>query len=204
MMKNVPSLQIAVADHSAIVKVNGRANFTTSVSFKHLVSELRQRGFQRFALDLTQCVTMDSTFLGVLAGTAVDLSETRQDVPGTDRRNTTEQGQLRLLNPSERVSDLLDNLGIAELFSPVFCQIPTAEDQNLAPAQEVSASREEITQTCLEAHRRLMDLNPENVPKFKDVAEFLAQDIANLKAQHSQPAAEEGSKSANEVKCSST
>lgn len=180
MADTLPSLQVAVADHSAIVKVNGRANFTSSVGFKHLVSELRQRGFQKFALDLTHCVTMDSTFLGVLAGTAVKLSETQGPTPV----NRAEAAiQLHLLNPNQRVVDLLENLGIADLFCPVYCQVPSAGQQKLTAPEEVHASREEVSETCLEAHRLLMDLNPDNVPKFKDVAEFLAQDLKKMQAQ---------------------
>ncbi len=180
MADTLPGLQVAVADHSAIVKVNGRANFTTSVGFKHLVSELRERGFRKFALDLTQCVTMDSTFLGVLAGTAVKLSESQEPVPAN--RTDAKPSQLHLLNPNPRVVDLLENLGIADLFCPVYCQV--SSEDNLTAAEEVHASRQEISQTCLEAHRLLMDLNPENVPKFKDVAEFLSQDLKKMQAEH--------------------
>jgi anti-anti-sigma regulatory factor len=191
MAGTLPSLQVAVADHSAIVKVNGRANFTTSVGFKHLVSELRQRGFRKFALDLTQCVTMDSTFLGVLAGTAVKLSGTQEPPHPKQDRDHAATAQLRLLNPNQRVIDLLDNLGISELFSPVYCQVPGAAPEKLTAAEDVHPSQEELSQTCLEAHRILMDLNPENVPKFKDVAEFLAQDLKKIQGDHGEAAPEQ-------------
>jgi len=35
--------------------------------------------------------------------------------------------------------------------------------------------------TSLEAHQTLMALNPENVARFKDVTQFLAEDLENLK-----------------------
>jgi hypothetical protein len=47
------------------------------------------------------------------------------------------------------------------------------------------ASREEISRTCLEAHLTLMDINPDNVPRFKEVAKFLAEDLEKLQGQKS-------------------
>jgi len=34
-----------------------------------------------------------------------------------------------------------------------------------------------LTEASLEAHKLLMEVNPDNVPKFKDVAQFLAEDM---------------------------
>jgi len=38
-----------------------------------------------------------------------------------------------------------------------------------------------LTRACLEAHETLMAINPENVARFKDVAMFLAEDLAKLR-----------------------
>jgi anti-anti-sigma regulatory factor len=186
MTNNAPSLQVALVDHAAIVKVNGRANFNTSVSFKRLITELKDRGFDQFLVDLSDCVTMDSTFLGVLAGTAVRLCE----VPGS-RINPPAEDQsrsgLRLLNPNQRVAELLENLGIADLFRTVHCHTQAVPDQYLVSPETVRPSQEELSRTCLEAHLTLMDLNPDNVTKFKDVTQFLAEDLKKL-APERQPA----------------
>jgi anti-sigma B factor antagonist len=180
MTNNAPSLLVAVIDRAAVVKVNGRANFTASVTFKRLVGELRDRGFDHFLLDLTDCITMDSTFLGVLAGTAVKLCGCASQTPTPAPAN---QAQLCLMNPNARVLDLLDNLGVSELFRTVQRATPIAGEERLTPATEVNASREEISRTCLEAHQVLMEVNPNNVPKFKDVAQFLAEDVKKLSAE---------------------
>ena len=34
-----------------------------------------------------------------------------------------------------------------------------------------------MTRNCLEAHETLMEINPANVNKFKDVTRFLAEDL---------------------------
>jgi anti-anti-sigma regulatory factor len=178
MTNPAPSLLVAIANHSAIVKVNGRANFTTSVSFKRLIHELTERGYRHFVLDLSDCVTMDSTFLGVLAGTALKLTEPSSHSPGSNSAPAAEaRPALRLVNPNQRVADLLDNLGVSELFPTVQCDGATVPADHLTPAKEVQPSREELSATCLEAHQVLMDVNPENIPRFKDVAQFLAEDM---------------------------
>jgi anti-sigma B factor antagonist len=174
MMKPVPSLQIAITDHAAIIKVQGRANFTVSVSFKKLLSELRERGYECFILDLSECVTMDSTFLGVLAGTAVKLADCFEEPCPNG------QPHLRLFNPNQRVSDLLDNLGVSHLFETVSGQAPSPDHYQTAASNNSIPDRQELSKTCLEAHRVLMDLNPLNIPKFKDVAQFLAEDLKRL------------------------
>jgi anti-anti-sigma factor len=164
-----PVMTVAVAEQTAFIRIPGRANFATSVQFKTLVNELRQRSYDHFVLDLTECVTMDSTFLGVLAGLALRNSDGKEVT--TDGRKLN----LELLNPNERISDLLDSLGVVHLFNvsnqPKTCDAPFKAVENAAP------SKEELSKNCLEAHKVLMRVNPENVTRFKDVARFLAEDL---------------------------
>src|SRR5205807_7066393 len=91
------TLQVAVTDQIALVKISGRASFNCSVDFKTLVYELRDRGYRNFVLDLTECQIIDSTFLGVLAGFGLKLAEAMKG-------KTT----ISLLNPNQRILDLLE------------------------------------------------------------------------------------------------
>lgn len=172
-MATMPAnLFVAVQDEIAFIKVAGRANFAASVNFKSLVVELQDRGYRRFVLELSECVTMDSTFLGVLAGFALKLA----DSPAQN-----DSISLQLLNPSQRVTDLLDNLGIAHLFAVVQNEKLAARTYQEAPQDEGTPTRQEISETCLEAHQTLMAINPDNIPRFKDVAQFLAEDLKKMK-----------------------
>ncbi len=166
MGKPPPALLVSAIDQVAFIKINGRANFSFSVNFKTLVNELKDHGTDRFVLDLTECVTMDSTFLGVLASFALKMSDGNQ---------SPEQSHMELINPNQRVSDLLDNLGVAHLFKTFSSAAPVSE--NFTPAAEVDANKDELSHTCLEAHQALMDINPANIPKFKEVTQFLAEDL---------------------------
>ena len=41
-------------------------------------------------------------------------------------------------------------------------------------------TKSEAAPTILEAHEALMEFDPRNVPKFKDVVEFLREDIGQV------------------------
>jgi anti-anti-sigma regulatory factor len=160
----------------ACIKIAGRGDFTNGVEFTTLVRELRQAGYQYFVIDLSECALLDSTFLGVLATLGLQLSEAKRD--------HCEQG-VELLNANERVTELLECLGVIQLFKlsqgPF---VPPEPTQNL-PHTPAKPSKEEVTLACLEAHKALMQINPANVARFKDVAQFLAEDLKRIKAQES-------------------
>jgi anti-sigma B factor antagonist len=167
------NLLVWVGDGMACVRVTGRANFTTSVDFKKLMQHLRDHACQTVVLDMSECVLMDSTFLGVLANEAGKRAVVAE--------GRTEAG-LEVVNANQRIRDLIDNLGVAHLFKMVEYDLAKDDFQPVEPASGVS--REEVTRTCLEAHQTLMALNPANVAKFKDVVQFFAE---NLKKAESQP-----------------
>ena len=154
----------------ACVKIAGRANFASSPDFKTLLSELAQKGFNHFIIDLSECVLMDSTFLGVLAGFGMKLNP----------QGTPAGRGIELHNATVRVSELLENLGAAQLFNLTSGPLQLPDDVKVSTPESISPSHEQITRTSLEAHQTLMAMNPENVARFKDVAQFLVEDLKNL------------------------
>jgi len=149
-----------------VLKIVGRANFTSSVDFKAVVLGLRGEGVDRFVLDLSECLLMDSTFLGVLAGMGLKFS----NQPGA-------RPCIELLHPNNRISDLLENLGVSHLFRIIQTNGVDHEHAKWVQAQPHEHDQREVSRTCLEAHQILMEINPDNVPRFKDVAEYLAEDL---------------------------
>ncbi len=176
-MSNQPSnVLVWVGEHFVCVKLTGRANFQCGVDFKSLVQSLSEKGHRRFVIDASECQLMDSTFLGVLASVALRYAP---KVSGAGETAATCPPRLELVNPTERVLDTLDNLGIAEYFKVVQAPVPTGDFTPIAK-QAVGPDRKDTTETCLEAHRLLMELNPANVAKFKDVTKFLEEDLQRL------------------------
>lgn len=163
-----------VGEQYACIRIIGRANFTSSVDFKALVDELRQRGCTCFVLDLSECVLMDSTFLGLLAGLGLKFSG--------GNGNQTHRG-VELLNPSARITELLDTLGVLHLFKIIQGPLPPTTPTQVIEHTPVNPSKAEVAQTCIEAHQTLINLSPENADRFKDVTQFLAEGLKKPKPE---------------------
>jgi anti-anti-sigma regulatory factor len=172
MNQSPAKLMVAVFDHTVCIKIEGRADFTLSLDFKRLINELWQRGQRRFVLELCDCATMDSTFLGTLSDIALKF----RDDPAT------KGFPLELFNPGPHIAEVMENLGIADLFKTVTRHQPVTTNFETV-ARDSKSTQKEITTECLNAHNVLMALKPENVRIFKDVAQFLAEDLQRLDKQ---------------------
>jgi anti-sigma B factor antagonist len=160
-----PSILVGTAARTVWVRVEGKGSFLNSTGLKEFSKEMVNRGFRDFVMDLKNCPVMDSTFMGTLAFIALRLREMGQ-------------GQLRVVNINDRCRDLLANLGLDQLF--------TIDDQPMetvpVPAAQqaldgAAKDKVEQAQTMLEAHEACVEANPENAAKFKDVLEYLKQDL---------------------------
>jgi anti-sigma B factor antagonist len=163
---------VSVGEKCACVKITGRATFSSSIDLKTLFNELLQKGYTYFVLDLSECTLMDSTFLGLLAGLGLKMTEPQPD--HTERA-------IELFNPNARIAELLENLGVLHLFKVTEGALNLPENTEPRDHSPAQPSRQEITETCLEAHQLLMQIHPDNVARFKDVAQFLAEDLKQLK-----------------------
>ena len=172
---SVPSAKILVlaGEKFVCIKIIGRATFTSSIDFKTLVNELLQKGYTYFVLDLSECPLMDSTFLGVLTGFGLKLGA--QSDPASARA-------IELFNPNPRITELLENLGVLHLFRVKHGRV-AVPDCAERTHQPINATREEVTRACLAAHQTLMEINPENVSSFKEVTQFLTEDLKKIKAR---------------------
>jgi anti-sigma B factor antagonist len=167
------SLTVLAGQRFACVKITGRANFNASVNFKTLLNELQQQGYPYIVLELSECALMDSTFLGVLAGFGLKANAP----PGDCTSHAIE-----LRNANERLTELLENLGVLHLFRTTQGALPAGDKETTAVPPACLPSHEALTRASLEAHQTLMDLNPENIARFKDVVKFLAEDLKKLRA----------------------
>lgn len=164
------NVSVFVGKNAAYIRIGGRANFASSPDFKTLLEKLAQKGYTHFVIELQKCALMDSTFLGVLAGFGMKLNLNRAPA---------ERG-IELLNATERVKELLENLGAMDLFKLTTGELALPNDAKPCVPECINPTHEQIARTSLEAHETLMAMNPENVARFKDVAQFLAEDLQNL------------------------
>jgi anti-anti-sigma factor len=156
----------------ACVRIIGRADFVSGIDFKTLMDQLRKKGCRHFVLDLSECALMDSAFLGLLAGFGLKMASEKGD--GDVR--------IELLNPNQRLSDLLDDLGVIHLFKLTQGPLVLPDSAETQALQPCNPTREEVTRVCLEGHKNLMAISPENAARFKEVAQFLAEDLKKLAA----------------------
>ena len=159
MNTTAANLSVWVGETLVWIKIAGRATFTSSVDFKALINQLWQKGHSQFRVDLTDCMLMDSTFLGVLSGLGLKFSHAQPK----NRR------QHRIVSiPTPAFPSCSENLGVSHLFKVINERRRACG--KLAPSTEQCAppDRKEVQRTCLEAHQTLMGINPNNVPKFKD------------------------------------
>ena len=161
MSDPVTSLLVAVVEGRAEFRIFGPATFAQAPAFRSAAEALRGHGHQRFVVDLGGCQTMDSTFIGVLAGLARKLK-------GPD-------GLVELVNAGGRIQLQIGNLGIAACFA--WQQRGSAPGADFQAVTAPAAGKATLSRVALEAHRDLMAASPENVARFQDVAEFLAQEV---------------------------
>lgn len=145
-----------------VVRVEGRACFTGSASLQDFFHQMMEQGKTRFVMDLQHCTSMDSTFLGVLAGEALEL------------RRREPAGSLVLCRVGPRNLELVRNLGLHRLLTVDAGASPPAVGQPAAPLANGRAHGElEAAHLVLEAHENLIAADPANRGKFQDVLAFL-------------------------------
>lgn len=159
---------VFVEPPTAFIKIAGRAAAEGARDFQQLVRQLHSEGVPRFCLDLTACLLMDSTFSGVLAGLATEFGPASDD--GCKR--------FTIVGANARVLDLLDNLGVLPLATVVDRDGSAEAWKDGAEITVGGHSKTELTTCCLEAHRLLMTLKPENEAKFRAVTEVLESQLA--------------------------
>jgi anti-anti-sigma factor len=144
-----------------LVRIEGRASFQNSAGLRDFVAEMLRRGRTRFVIDFQQCTSMDSTFLGVLAGAAIEL------------RKGTPAGSIVLTRVGQRNLELIRNLGLHRLLT-VDAE-GGAMDFGKCDTGLDCANRSEIetARVVLEAHENLVSADEANRGKFQDVLTFL-------------------------------
>ncbi len=154
------------------MRVEGKGNFLNSGNFKDFAREMVNRGYRQFVVDLKDCAMLDSTFMGTMAGVALRLKELGH-------------GHLHVVHCGERSRELLTGLGLDQIFS-IHANGSTAPIcqhlEETAPSGP-SAQKQQQAQHMLDAHEALCEAAPQNLSRFKDVLDYLKQDL------HQEPAA---------------
>lgn len=163
--------QILAATHDRIaaVRIIGRASFKVSEQLRQFGRRVIEQGVDSIVFDLSECQGMDSTILGVFA------------MLGLEGRNKTE---IVIVNASGAVRNALDVVGVSRLCRFAEHSVSNLKWSTLCEAAAGAVGTEETSQTILDAHRTLMNLDEDNVPKFKDVVELLESELGSAENDH--------------------
>ncbi|HRE82491.1 MAG TPA: STAS domain-containing protein [Opitutaceae bacterium] len=148
------------------IRIEGRASFQNSACLQDFIKALLAQGKPRFILDFAGCTSMDSTFLGVLAGVALQL------------RKLSPPGQLTLVRMSARNLELVRNLGLHRLLTVDTSQAPASDlggQGTSIPCEQ--RSELESAKLVLNAHENLVSVDEANRSKFQDVLSFLRKRV---------------------------
>ncbi|WPJ94308.1 STAS domain-containing protein [Coraliomargarita algicola] len=154
-----PTFLVSAYSDPVVVKINGKANYLNCNSFREFIETILSSGSRRIFIDFEACKGMDSTFLGILAGTAIEL------------RKLTPAGELVVGKLGERNYELICNLGLQNLLT-VSDEAEVADNFSALKNQEVSDAK-----NILKAHENLTVADKENVAKFQDVIAFLRNQV---------------------------
>lgn len=160
-----PVFLVDPSSDPVVVRIEGRACFQNSSCLRDFIQEMLRRGKARFILDFQRCASMDSTFLGVLAGAALEL------------RKMAPPGALVVTRPGQRNLELIRNLGLHRLLTVDAGPVDGAAAGCNTALECRPASEAENARMVLEAHENLVSADENNRSKFQDVLTFLRNKV---------------------------
>lgn len=143
------------------IKVEGRATFECSPPLRNFANSLDEHDCKGIFIDLSGCVSMDSTFMGILAMVGMKAKKIASSVS--------------IVNASENNKNLLNGLGLQKIFT--YTTSSEIESQQRWMEAGSSSDKMEKAETVLEAHETLMEVDKKNIPKFQNVVDFVKKDI---------------------------
>ena len=164
----------ATADNCTLVSVTGPATFKLAPAFKQASQAARLAGSTMIVVDMTNCRSMDSTFMGAIA--SLGFASKKPDNP-----------QSVLINLAPSAAALLKGLGVDRIMRvypagglPAGMGDLSQLVNNLHPVEAIEPGARDMAALMYDAHETLTRVEPENLQRFKDVLAFLREDIQRL------------------------
>lgn len=156
-------------DNIVVIRVTGRGSFHNSMEMRNLADTVSTRTpgeAPRYIIDLDQCITMDSTFMGVLA--SIGLRQLRA---------TGEK--LTVVNANDQNTRLLSTLGLSQFINvrETDSENPQISNHEFQCLIKENASRRDRIIHMIEAHRDLCEVDPSNNLRFESVLKYLNESL---------------------------
>lgn len=155
---------VDVYSNPMCLKIIGRANYLNCAPLNDFFNNIMKKRGITIMVDLEECTGMDSTFLGILAGVALEFKK-------QENANT-----IYLTNVSNRNLESIENLGL-NLILKVNPTANSFSPSNNLLSLSFDAKEKSNPVTILKAHQNLIQAEPSNLYKFQDVISFLKKQI---------------------------
>ena len=150
------------ADNTIFIKIEGNATMKNSKTLSDVLEDIFDGDKINIVLEMSKCNYLDSTFLGLIAKTALETKK-RWNSP------------LYVMNASNMVLNGLKQTGIDKFIEIVEDSKLDLETTELG--KKDFNDKEEKTHHILEMHKTLMDLNEKNQETFKNVVELIERSL---------------------------
>ena len=154
---------VTVDGDTAFIKVEGKGTYTVAPELKKFCFDQISRGVCNVILDMNDCATMDSTFMGVMAGVAMRLRDLSEHT-------------FMVINLTPKTKDLLEVLGLSNLID---CYLKEevadevldklSDQENFEGGDELNAVKDKAVtaKVMLKAHHDL--IKADNNKKFYEI-----------------------------------
>ena len=146
---------VKIEGDKAFLNIVGKASYLNCRNVSEFFSTVATKGCKHLYINFGECVGMDSTFMGMIAGVALRLRKKRADVT--------------LLNLKDRNLQLIENLGIYKL-------VKIEDNNNLNIVEQELETSSVSGESMLKAHENLIEADSSNLEKFEDVITFLKKE----------------------------
>jgi anti-anti-sigma regulatory factor len=158
-----------------VVRVIGRGNFDLSPSLKRVFERFSTaHSSPRYIIDLAQCPSLDSTFMGMIAAMGL-------------RQITCIKERIVVLNTCGATGTQLLKLGLKHLLDirGKDQHAASVSDSDFETSQPGALSRFEKTVHMIESHQALIDADSGNEVQFRPVIESLSASLDREKRTQS-------------------
>ena len=168
------AISVGVFDGFSWIRCEGKGSFMNSPAMKSFGNQRIAAGEKLLVVDLAACTSMDSTFMGMLAGMAARLS-------------SQDGGMLQVVEPGERNRRSLEDLGLDFLMQidpPAAPWRGRLEEIRAALGPFVNGGIGQLQRAkhVLEAHQTLAGVNDKNARSFANVLSVLQDNLASQQA----------------------
>jgi anti-anti-sigma regulatory factor len=160
MADNSPVFLVNPYTDPVVIRINGRASYLNSSPLREFFSILVRQMRKDVLIDFSNCTSVDSTFLGIVAGAALDFMDMEP------------AGKIKLVALSSRNLELVKNLGLERL-TTIIEEANTQTANGEQPLASDTIPQEDRVRMIIAAHEHLVKCDEANAERFQDVLTFM-------------------------------